>query len=407
MIFTREHTQLEVEYFIEKRQKFANYPLCQRDYVWKLGMQQQLIDTMLRGLPIPAVIIVVVNDPLRGQEYQVVDGQQRIETIRRFVNNEFPTAREFRTEPLLKPIAPGKSFSELNEADRTAILNYQIEICFIKNVREADIATIYRRLNRQLSLKISEVLYSYVTPTREQAERLVTNALWSDVYRGNPDRKRVYEMTLMVLMMEDRDIFVNMTTPRLFDTAASVGMRQLPPSLWAKCQPRLSSAARVYKGANFDAIQHIIPIYQSIMLLQEAGIDTDASPEAILAPWFNKLQVKIRGMQQQQGAESLYTRLTRVHEQRKFWMAQLPVVLAIPELVHRDTRRRFNTQEKLTAWIRQNGRCPICDKVLTMSDDGHHILPYYKGGETTADNCLLVHAECHPDAKLLNVPSSS
>jgi hypothetical protein len=38
-----------------KRKAYDSYPSCQRDYVWSKGMQQKLIDSVLRGLPIDYV----------------------------------------------------------------------------------------------------------------------------------------------------------------------------------------------------------------------------------------------------------------------------------------------------------------------------------------------------------------
>ena len=58
----------------------------QRPYVWTLLQQQELIWSMILGRSIPPSV-VIYNEHKR---YEVIDGKQRIITIKRFLNNEFP-----------------------------------------------------------------------------------------------------------------------------------------------------------------------------------------------------------------------------------------------------------------------------------------------------------------------------
>jgi uncharacterized protein with ParB-like and HNH nuclease domain len=68
-----------------ERDAYDTYPSCQRDYVWSRGMQQKLIDSVLRGLPIPPITILPASQhTIMGTRFWVVDGQQRLKTILRF-----------------------------------------------------------------------------------------------------------------------------------------------------------------------------------------------------------------------------------------------------------------------------------------------------------------------------------
>ena len=66
----------------------------QRPYVWTEHQQEELIWSMLYGRYIPPVTFVCcdVNDGSRmgKQIYKVIDGKQRLMTIRRYMMNEFP-----------------------------------------------------------------------------------------------------------------------------------------------------------------------------------------------------------------------------------------------------------------------------------------------------------------------------
>ena len=57
-------------------------PRFQRREVWTETARSYLMDTIIRGLPIPKVFIRQIIDPSSGKSVrEVVDGQQRLRTI--------------------------------------------------------------------------------------------------------------------------------------------------------------------------------------------------------------------------------------------------------------------------------------------------------------------------------------
>lgn len=66
----------------------------QRPYVWNLIQQQEFIMSLLLEKPIPPMILVQLDttDSLMDKElkkYLVIDGKQRLMTIKRFIHNDF------------------------------------------------------------------------------------------------------------------------------------------------------------------------------------------------------------------------------------------------------------------------------------------------------------------------------
>ena len=60
-------------------------PSFQRADVWPTTTSQQLIESILRGIPLPSIIILDKVDPSTGStSYEVVDGKQRLTSILRF-----------------------------------------------------------------------------------------------------------------------------------------------------------------------------------------------------------------------------------------------------------------------------------------------------------------------------------
>lgn len=66
------------------------HPPYQRNFVWSLKDQKQLIDSIMRGYPLPNFIISLRKDG----RYEMVDGQQRATTISKYVKNEFPNTNK-------------------------------------------------------------------------------------------------------------------------------------------------------------------------------------------------------------------------------------------------------------------------------------------------------------------------
>jgi len=82
----RKITDFDFDVWLESKQKNL-----QRPYVWTLEQQQELVNSVLLGRPIPNVqLLNVWNSNEKGYTWQVIDGKQRLLTWFKFLNNEFP-----------------------------------------------------------------------------------------------------------------------------------------------------------------------------------------------------------------------------------------------------------------------------------------------------------------------------
>src|SRR5438105_1519923 len=73
-------------------------PHYQREYVWALRpeLPSRLVESLLLGIPIPPIYFGRVA----GGTLEVIDGQQRLTTLLRFVGNEFALQRVQRLSSL-------------------------------------------------------------------------------------------------------------------------------------------------------------------------------------------------------------------------------------------------------------------------------------------------------------------
>ena len=139
-----------------KREKIVlKHKLQRRESVWSNPNKSLLIDSLLRGYIVPPVYTISED----GVQY-VIDGIQRLSTLKGFYNDEFAISK--KAEPVIiegtEYNIAGLKFSKLDqvvkdELDSSAITVYEITEYTDKDVRE-----MFRRLNSGKPLNTSQKL---------------------------------------------------------------------------------------------------------------------------------------------------------------------------------------------------------------------------------------------------------
>lgn len=117
-------------------------PHYQREYVWdqKPELPSRLIESLLLQIPIPPLYFV----RLETGKIEVVDGQQRLTTLIRFVTNKFKLKKLQKLSSL-----NGKLFQELSEQEQEKIADATIRSIVIEAGTNQDLRyEIFERLNR-------------------------------------------------------------------------------------------------------------------------------------------------------------------------------------------------------------------------------------------------------------------
>lgn len=132
-------------------------PYYQRNFVWDERHQAEFIRTILLGYPCPEIFIAegAIDLETHKKYIHVIDGQQRLTTIKKFLSNELEVDK--------------KCYKDLTVEDKTKVHNYEIGVVTLKLNPEQDIKEIeeiFRRLNIQM--------YS-LTETEKQVSRLSDN----------------------------------------------------------------------------------------------------------------------------------------------------------------------------------------------------------------------------------------
>ena len=117
-------------------------PKYQRNAVWGNNAKSYLIDTIIRGFPIPQIFLrQSIDTNTRKTTREIIDGQQRIRSIIEFTENRFSILPSHNAEF-------GKKFyNELSDEVKEKILHYNIGVEIIKLKDDAKIYEMFARLN--------------------------------------------------------------------------------------------------------------------------------------------------------------------------------------------------------------------------------------------------------------------
>lgn len=162
-------------------------PIFQRNLVWLQPQKSALIDTILRGYPIPELYMQDVIDGDGNEKHYVVDGQQRITACLEFVNGEF----ELKADE--SPEWAEMTYDDLAEADRKKIWSYSFVTRVIPDIPESELREVFKRINRyNMSLTKQELRHAtYWGEFISSMESLAEGEFWveSGIFSANDFRR--------------------------------------------------------------------------------------------------------------------------------------------------------------------------------------------------------------------------
>ncbi len=165
-------------------------PEFQRRKVWPKPAKSYLIDTVMRGLPMPEVFAYKE----RSGGLAVIDGQQRLSTIIEFANG------------ILHAWTGGKvmTLEDLDEEQKENVLNYRIVVRVINSWDLFVVKDIFVRLNRHVvALNAQELRHAKAeAKIVRMAEELSADAFWrtSGLTERSAQRMKDVEFVLRLLL---------------------------------------------------------------------------------------------------------------------------------------------------------------------------------------------------------------
>lgn len=179
---------------IYKRRDRYEIPDWQREEVWNTGKKQELIDSILRGWKLPKFYFLRTEK--EPEEFEVVDGQQRLVAIFEFFGNTLPLSTE-STKAF-----GGRYYRDLPHATSDAFDDFEIEYDEISDADEAEIKEFFQRLQQGLPLTSSEKLNAIHSNLRDFCRTLAGHKFFKNKVAFADKRYAFFDVVSKVAAME-------------------------------------------------------------------------------------------------------------------------------------------------------------------------------------------------------------
>ena len=117
-------------------------PKFQRRSVWKKPARSYMIDSILKGMPVPPIYLRVTQNLQKTKTMrEVIDGQQRLRTVLDYINEDFSLS------PSVSEEAPGKKFSQLSEDQKDQVRKYSFICESFSSISDEEVLEVFARMN--------------------------------------------------------------------------------------------------------------------------------------------------------------------------------------------------------------------------------------------------------------------
>jgi len=174
-------------------------PPFQRNYVWSKEKASMLIDSFLRRLPVPPVYLFATNE----DNLLIVDGHQRLLTIRRFLEGTWENGEEFKLVLDQEHPFNEKRFEDLDSANQKRFKNSVMRAMVIEP-KEGKYANamydIFQRLNTGGVLLMPQEIRNcvYHGELNDSFKNLNKIADWRKVIGEPEEDKRLRDIELVL-----------------------------------------------------------------------------------------------------------------------------------------------------------------------------------------------------------------
>lgn len=186
--------------------KAIEIPKFQRGFVWTLPQSSRFIESLLLGLPVPAVFL---SKHPSTQRLLVIDGQQRLTSLMYYYDGLFRSganSKEFILRGVSKDLE-GKTYKTLSDEDRRRLDDSLLHAIIVNQVDPEDDQTglysIFERINTGGTPLQPQEIRSCIYEGKfiDLLKTLASNPEWQDLY-GDPSRRaKDQEMILRFLAL--------------------------------------------------------------------------------------------------------------------------------------------------------------------------------------------------------------
>jgi 5-methylcytosine-specific restriction endonuclease McrA len=377
------------------RREIIPDPEWQRGYIWKLKDEQLLIDSILKGIPIPKFYLTQDFDSRKkANVHNVIDGQQRLRAIYRFLTNKFTVTIDKKEY----------SFGDLDEGKVKTITSYELHGHTLTDYTFTDVTLLFERLNR------TGILLTNMEAWHGKYARTNILKMITDI---SEEHKKYYQDIIYTEENVHRflqlDDILDICHSISHDGVAGGSKKDLEDFLEQNKDISDSDANRFKNRFRkvVNILKEILPKeeLQAILFAKRTHFFSlfisilFTSSEYYLLGHTSELKadlVKFINDQPQEYKDCVVGAI-RSKDKRVRRMRLLTEVLKKHAIVL-DKKRAFDPSLKSKLWSVPSGHeCQICHKPIHNFGDAtiDHIMPWAKGGKTEENNAQIAHKVCN------------
>lgn len=433
MKFAKTHTSLTVKQLLAYHQqgKLNLNPGFQRQSVWKPTDQRLLIDTLLRGMPLPNLFFwerKVGNKII----YDVIDGKQRIEALLAFAQQRvMPLTLKFDPEgdpDWANQDGDTWSWKELQEYENKVakkFLNYEFPVVQIAGSLP-EVEKVFVRINstgKQLSAQeVRNAKWYQNSPLLVAAHGIAKTAKYDKYFveMGVLSEAQLSRMKAIELIVE---LMLTIQKEDVLDRKKSIDKVMAVDTINGNTLKRLTREVKSMmdlmkslfpdlKTSRFSKASDFYSLFFVMWKLKRDGYvakDPDAAQLSFLV--LNELGLEIAQYRTQQragqpcklegDAKAYFQTIMEGTDSAVNRRARNKIIedLLTPIYKRKDPNRAFSKEQKQLLWGQKRDlRCPgpDCNVILDWRDvHVDHVMPHSKGGATTIENGRLLCSKCN------------
>lgn len=187
-------------------------PYQREGNVWTANQKRRLVDTVVNRLDMPKLYFEVVRNGRttwdgRTMQYAVLDGKQRLEAIKDFLEDRLRLPDDFIYFNRPEVRAAGMTFSQLGDLEYggelvDAVLNYRLPVVEVISNSGDLIEEMFQRLNSATSLNAAERRNAISGEVRDASNRLSRHQFFGERVAIRDARYKYRELSSKFLLIE-------------------------------------------------------------------------------------------------------------------------------------------------------------------------------------------------------------
>ena len=417
---------------LKKNSMLIVNPEYQRAAVWSENQQKKLIDSVMRGYPLPLIYLHHKKKIVAGMQsegLEIIDGQQRINALYNFGEGALKLFDPIKDDKVARFPAFIKAtdcawarcdFLGLPHELKSRFLNTEIFIVKVTTDVEDEARDLFIRLQSGLPLNAQEKRDAWPGGFTElvlkfggkqEIARFPGHDFFRHIVKPNSrDRGEVRQLCAQICMLFFEEAaqgnWIDIGTQPVDEYYyQNLGFDITSPRV-ARFSQVLNLAVQLFAGQKtpklkgYEAI-HIVLLIDSLLDDYSKDWQTNfiraydsfklkaahAKKEGSGAYWF-----EFGSLTQTQSASARAIQRRHAFFVKEMLSELRPILL--------DKTRIFGELERELIYYNGEKKCAVCSEVIRWPDlEIHHLEEHHVGGPTTIENAVPVHKDCHPRSR--------